>query len=879
MSFNCNDPGVSKAITNWGLDVTWASADNMRRGLTFMGTNEVDLVRVAFLANAPVTNGVNGNDLSAAQKADLSNMAGIANMAGANKPWTLSSGTGAGVDPWFKSGSDVIPSRWVQAMEAAKKYYSHTLHATEPFNEPDYGWGQGTIQNLYDILGLLQANTNFAGVALSAGSTLNCDQANTWYDQLKSRATEGTTHTLAGGFNSYANFLLNVVGSGDVPVNPEAHNVVEVIAGAEYGLNTAIWWGTAELARGEFVKANQGHRLGYAEDRGRWTAAAVYRAPGGAVQAFVGASERMATTTSYQFFARDRDVFYDGDGPRRDFRVSIPGGSGYATPDQRNAEKLVRISFGADVPPLISGRYIIVNRNSGKVMEVAGASTSAGANIQQNAYGGGLHQQWDVVALPATNGGDYSYFTISPAHSAKATDVNNWGLGDGANVMQWDSTGGANQHWFLEYVSNGWFYVRSRWSGKCLDVSGASTANGANIFQWTGTGGLNQQWRLIPTNAAVEFVAPPPPAGLTATANAVSVQLNWNASPAADFAGYTVLRSTNAGGPYEIVARGLTNNAFTDKSANLPRGYFYTVKAADRSLNASAATSPVSAQPAGGRALIARYSFDGNLTDTSGNANHPIVTNGTPAFIAGRFGSALTFDGSGSSLMLPANLLAGVTNFTLAAWVYWNGGSAWQRIFDFGNGTTQYLFLTPSSGSGTLRFAITTNSAGGEQMVETTPLATATWQHVVVTRNGNTLKLYKNGLPVATNLAATIAPAQFDPALNYLGKSQWPDPLFNGRLDEVYVYNYALSDTEITRLVNNQPPPPATPTALVANLAGSTLGFSWPSNYLGCRLESNSVGLAASGAWFTVGSSAGTNKVFVPIDISRTNVFFRMVYP
>jgi hypothetical protein len=164
-------------------------------------------------------------------------------------------------------------------------------------------------------------------------------------------------------------------------------------------------------------------------------------------------------------------------------------------------------------------------------------------------------------------------------------------------------------------------------------------------------------------------------------------------------------------------------------------------------------------------------------------------------------------------------------------------------------------------------------------MVETAPLSTATWQHVAVTRNGNTMKLYKNGLPVATNLAATIAPAQFDPALNYLGKSQWPDPLFNGRLDELFLYNYALSDSEITRLMNNQPPPPGTPTALLASLAGSTLDFTWPSNYLGCRLESNSVGLTASTFWFAVGNSAATNKMVVPVDIARTNVFFRLVYP
>jgi hypothetical protein len=44
--------------------------------------------------------------------------------------------------------------------------------------------------------------------------------------------------------------------------------------------------------------------------------------------------------------------------------------------------------------------------------------------------------------------------------------------------------------------------------------------------------------------------------------------------------------------------------------------------------------------------------------------------------------------------MLPAGLLASVTNFTIAVWVNWDGEAAWQRIFDFGNDTTQYLPLT-----------------------------------------------------------------------------------------------------------------------------------------------------------------------------------------
>ena len=130
-----------------------------------------------------------------------------------------------------------------------------------------------------------------------------------------------------------------------------------------------------------------------------------------------------------------------------------------------------------------SVRVKLVNRNGLRAMEVAGTNTANGANIQQNAYTGGLHQQWDVVPVPATNGGDYSYFTIAAAHSGKAADVFNFSLNDGGNIAQWENVWGVNQQWYLEYVSNGWFHVRSKWSGLYLEVAGASVANGANIQQ------------------------------------------------------------------------------------------------------------------------------------------------------------------------------------------------------------------------------------------------------------------------------------------------------------------------------------------------------------------------------------------------------------
>ncbi len=820
--FDVSSSGVSKAITDWGLDTAWPSPDNMRRGIVYMGADQVDLVRVSFPVNAPLVNG----ELAPAQLAVLANRISIANLAGVNKPVSMTPDTEAGVDPWFKNGGQVIPSNWVKAMEAtqrALKAQGKNLISAAPFNEPDYAvWNQGTIANLYDILGLLQASPEFTGVALAGPSTLSCDDAATWYNPIKDRVTEGTTHQLAGSFDSYAAFFQDVRASGDRAVNEEMHNVVEAIVGAEYGVQTGVWWGSAELTRGSFVKANQGQRLAYAEHRPNWTAAAVYRSPDGSVQAFVGASERQAVTTTYRFVSKDRAVFYDGHGPQRAYTVTIPGGNGYWV-DQPNAEKLINITWGADVQPAINGRYVLVNRNSGRVLEVAGASTGSGANLRQNAYAGftANHQHWDIVPLDSRSGGDYSYFTIRAVHSGKAADLDGWSHVDGANIIQWDAANEENQQWFFEYVGDGWFTIRNRWSGKCLDVASSSTANGANVQQWTTLQGLNQQWRLIPVGAAVEFVAPAAPTGLVATANAVSVALAWNPSPAVDLAGYNVLRADDPAGPWSIVARGLTTTAFTDNSAHQPRAYHYVVQAADRSLNRSPHSAPVNATPSAAPTLVAHLAFEGNALDGSRHSNHAELA-GTVAYGGARVGAgALTLNGVDSFVHLPADVVAS-DQLTVAAWLYWNGGAPWQPVFEFGNDAGQYIILTPDASGDGMYFAISNGEA--EQVLTADALPTGQWVHVAVTLGAGASRLYVNGTQVASSSTLTIKPSDLKPVVNYIGKSQFPVPLFNGRIDDFRVYNHALSAVDVASLVAGVP---AAPTGLSTLAGPEQVALTW----------------------------------------------------
>lgn len=198
---------------------------------------------------------------------------------------------------------------------------------------------------------------------------------------------------------------------------------------------------------------------------------------------------------------------------------------------------------------------------------------------------------------------------------------------------------------------------------------------------------------------------------------------------------------------------------------------------------------------------VARYEFEGN-TDSSIGFVHGVPT-GSPGYSAGQFGQAINLDGSDDYVTLPAGV-ASSDDITVTAWVNWDGGSTWQRIFDFGNNTDQNMFLTANSSAGTLRFAI--KNTGSEQQLETSLLPVGQWRQVAVTLSGNIGRLYVNGASVAASGAITINPSDFNPVNNYIGNSQWPDPLFNGRIDEFQIYDYALSPDQIAALFTNQAP-------------------------------------------------------------------------
>ncbi len=284
--------------------------------------------------------------------------------------------------------------------------------------------------------------------------------------------------------------------------------------------------------------------------------------------------------------------------------------------------------------------------------------------------------------------------------------------------------------------------------------------------------------------------------------------------------------------------------------------------------------------------LVHRYSFsESGGTSAADSVGGPAWTGTLP--VGGTLsGGQLTLASASSQYAsLPPGIVSALTNFTIEVWVKLNSTANWTRIFDFGNNTTSYMFLTPQNGSNSrLRFGITTNSSGGEQQITgTAALTTGVWHHVAVTRNGLTGVLYQNGVAVGTNNAMTNTPSKLGSTVNnYLGKSQWADPYLNGQLDEFRIHSVALSAAEIAAayslgvnllLSTNSP-------AITLTNSATSLTLTWPLASAGFTVQSRTN--LAAGNWLNVASPApqiigGQWQVTVGVSNNLDSTFYRLV--
>lgn len=797
--FHLSEKGLVHGKVEWGADIAWFDENNLRRSAAFMDKENLEVVRTSFQPTYALTDG----DLHPYQKDTIEARIAMLKWVKPDVKLMLNCDH-PHVDPWYETNAEA----WAELIDVSTKYYQdagYEVVSVAPFNEPDFGWNQwipgsqdGTLNTVQRKNGFrkiaeeLHKNPRFDGIRICGGNTLNCDEALPWYNSLKEQLDEGNTHQLAGSFDSFAQFFTTVKEDGKHATADEMHNVAEAMVGLEYGLQTGIWWGSAEYTRGEFCKASHGERLAYAEHRPNWTAASVYRAPDGKVQAFGGTSERQAVTTTYRFLSKERDVFFDGHGPQREYVMELPGGApGSYQNGQTNAETVVNITWGDDVQPVVEGTYTLFNKGNRNLLD------NHNGSLTTSTYSTGKKSlQWYVNPVDARIGGAFSYHQILSVTSNQTLDVLNWSMDEGAEIILYQNNKGTNEQWYLEYARDGWFRIRSRHSSLCLKASGNKV-----IQDKLDETADSQLWRFIQTGVRPRVQDIDAPTGVKAESHASSVLLTWDKADATDPT-YTVLRSENPEDGYEIIARYVADTAFVDNKAEEGKTYYYTVKTVDASVNTSPASSTASATVAPTDALVARYEFEENVHDTTLNIRHGAMPE-DGVYTEGKSGRyALSLDGSAQYVQLPTNV-ANHAETTISTWIYWEGGNNWQRVFDFGNGEDEYMFLTVRSDDGRIRFAI--RNGGDEQQIDGERITAyrKEWIHLAVTMGEEEVCLYLNGELMASSKDITLRPSDFHPLLNYIGRSQFAaDPLFNGYIDDFRIYDYALDAEDIKKLAD-----------------------------------------------------------------------------
>jgi uncharacterized protein YjdB len=195
-------------------------------------------------------------------------------------------------------------------------------------------------------------------------------------------------------------------------------------------------------------------------------------------------------------------------------------------------------------------------------------------------------------------------------------------------------------------------------------------------------------------------------------------------------------------------------------------------------------------------------------------------------------GGVLTLPGGGGNYaQLPNGILSTNDSIAIETWLTDNAGVTWSRAWSFGGYTTgpnnnfrqdNYIDLIPTAGNGT--FWTEFKQGGTADAEANAPLPTGTEEYTVVTYDlpSKTVRLYLNGVQVATATGVTISPASLGITYNnYVGLDQWNDTVFNGTFDEMRIWTAPVSQRYLSAsavagpsvVINNLTPTSASVTA------------------------------------------------------------------
>jgi flagellin-like protein len=193
------------------------------------------------------------------------------------------------------------------------------------------------------------------------------------------------------------------------------------------------------------------------------------------------------------------------------------------------------------------------------------------------------------------------------------------------------------------------------------------------------------------------------------------------------------------------------------------------------------------------------YSNDGTLYNGSTSCtNPPTIGAGCPQWVDGKFGKALSLDGSNDYIWLGNSTSLQVATPTLEAW-FKTSSTSYQQIYRwrlFG------VMLSMKEG-GQIQFGFYNSSAVLFFAVSTSLYNDNSWHFAVGTYDNQNVKLYIDGVPVGTN--ATTAPSFYGTGGAAIGRDgDSSSSYWNGTIDEVRIYNRALSTDEVEENYNSK---------------------------------------------------------------------------
>jgi hypothetical protein len=204
--------------------------------------------------------------------------------------------------------------------------------------------------------------------------------------------------------------------------------------------------------------------------------------------------------------------------------------------------------------------------------------------------------------------------------------------------------------------------------------------------------------------------------------------------------------------------------------------------------------------------LVAAWGFNegsgGTVGDVSGNGLSGTIS-GATWNTSGKYGKALSFNGTSSMVTIAdTNVLDLTAGMTLEAWVRPSTINDYETvILKERSGGLAYSLYGGSDGNGTPAGYITrTGTSTNIGAHGPTSLALNTWSHLATTYDGATIRLYVNGALVSSQAAAGSIMSTSNP-LRIGGNAVWGE-YFAGLIDEVRVYNRALSQSEIQTDMN-----------------------------------------------------------------------------